>query len=74
VVSLPELIDRHSRDNIATHVVDVLRSYGITHKVGYFTLDNASNNDTAIEEIGKALGFEDNIQGNKTLDAKAYEL
>ncbi|KAJ4077858.1 hypothetical protein NW769_015259, partial [Fusarium oxysporum] len=29
---LPELVDRHSGDNIATHVVEVLRSYGITHK------------------------------------------
>ncbi|OBS17536.1 hypothetical protein FPOA_26348 [Fusarium poae] len=58
VLGLPELVDRHSGDNIATHVVEVLRSYGITHKVGYFTLDNASNNDTAMEEIGKALGFE----------------
>ncbi|KAF6527713.1 hypothetical protein HZS61_008015 [Fusarium oxysporum f. sp. conglutinans] len=104
VLGLPELVDRHSGDNIATHVVEVLRSYGITHKVGYFTVDNASNNDTAMEEIGKALGFEgktrrlrcfghilslavkallfghnseafeDDIQGNKTLDAKAHEL
>ncbi|RKK91315.1 hypothetical protein BFJ70_g17814, partial [Fusarium oxysporum] len=104
VLGLPELVDRHSGDNIATHVVEVLRSYGITHKVGYFTLDNASNNDTAMEEIGKALGFEgktrrlrffghilnlavkallfghnseafeDDIQGNETLDAKAHEL
>ncbi|KAL9567664.1 hypothetical protein ACKAV7_008236 [Fusarium commune] len=102
VLGLPELVDRHSGDNIATHVVEVLRSYGITHKVGYFTLDNASNNDTAMEEIGKALGFkgktrrlccfghilnlavkallfghnseafEDDIQGNETLDAKAH--
>ncbi|GKU15841.1 unnamed protein product, partial [Fusarium langsethiae] len=38
VLGLPELVDRHSGDNIATHVVEVLRSYGITHKVGYFTL------------------------------------
>ncbi|KAF4435092.1 putative AC9 transposase [Fusarium austroafricanum] len=70
----------------------------------FSTLDNASNNDTAMEEIGKALGlegktrrlrcfghilnlavkallfghnseaFEDDIQGNETLDAKAHEL
>ncbi|KAJ0130141.1 Hat family dimerization protein [Fusarium oxysporum f. sp. albedinis] len=58
VLGLHELVDRHSGGNIATHVAEVLRSYGIIHKVGYFTLDNASNNDTAMEEIGKALGFE----------------
>lgn len=57
VLGLPELAERHSGENIAAHVIEVLKSYNITNKVGYFTLDNASNNDTAMEEIGKALGF-----------------
>jgi hypothetical protein len=57
VLGLPELAERHSGGNIAAHVIEVLKSYNITNKVGYFTLDNASNNDTAMEEIGKALGF-----------------
>ncbi|KAJ2971919.1 hypothetical protein NQ176_g7453 [Zarea fungicola] len=57
VLGLPELVDRHSGENIATHIVDILESYDITSKVGYFTLDNASN-DTAMREIGRALGFD----------------
>ncbi|KAG7418779.1 hypothetical protein Forpe1208_v003635 [Fusarium oxysporum f. sp. rapae] len=73
VLGLPELVDRHSGGNIAAHVVEVLRSYGITHKVGYFTLDNASNNDTAMEEIGKALGFEDSLTNLlRSLQLTAY--
>jgi hypothetical protein len=57
VLGLPELAERHSGENIAAHVIEVLESYDIANKVGYFTLDNASNNDTAMEEIGKTLGF-----------------
>jgi hypothetical protein len=57
VLDIPEVIEHHSGDNIAIHVIDVLESYGISQKVGYFTLDNTSNNDTAIEAISKALNF-----------------
>ncbi|OBS15736.1 hypothetical protein FPOA_28127 [Fusarium poae] len=35
----------------------VISSYDIEKKIGYFTVDNASNNDTALAEIGDALGF-----------------
>jgi hypothetical protein len=31
--------------------------YGIGHKIGYTVLNNAENNDTAMEELGKRLGF-----------------
>jgi hypothetical protein len=36
----------------------VLIYYGIGHKIGYAVLDNAKNNDTAMEELGKRLGFD----------------
>lgn len=36
----------------------VLTCYGIGHKIGYAVLDNAENNDTAMEELGKRLGFD----------------
>ena len=36
----------------------VLEDFGISSsQLGYFTLDNASNNDTAIEAIGYKMGF-----------------
>jgi hypothetical protein len=31
--------------------------YGIGYKIGYAVLDNVENNDTAMEELGKRLGF-----------------
>ncbi|KAJ3454556.1 hypothetical protein MRS44_013156 [Fusarium solani] len=43
--------------NIAAEILDIIESYQIQDKVGYFTLDNAKNNDTAMEIIGGELGF-----------------
>ncbi|KAM3561796.1 hypothetical protein ARSEF4850_003029 [Beauveria asiatica] len=57
-IGVPELSSRHSGANIATQILDVIDQYAIRDKVGYFTLDNAENNDTAMDEIGKDLGFD----------------
>jgi hypothetical protein len=58
VLGLPELQVRHTGENIATEVIEILSSYRIEDKVGYFTLDNGSNNDTAMEAIADHFGFE----------------
>jgi hAT family C-terminal dimerisation region len=42
----------HTGVNIASHVKGVIESFEIQHKIGYFVLDNASNNDTAMESLG----------------------
>ncbi|KJZ71327.1 hypothetical protein HIM_09263 [Hirsutella minnesotensis 3608] len=47
----------HRGSNIAAEILDVIEAYGIQDKIGYFTLDNAENNDTAMEIIGAELGF-----------------
>jgi hypothetical protein len=57
VLGVPEVSVRHSGSNIAAQVLDILTAYQITEKVGYFTLDNAENNDTAMGAIGRELGF-----------------
>lgn len=36
-------------------VWSVIRAYGIQNRLGNFTLDNASNNDTALEELAARL-------------------
>ena len=35
----------------------ILKEYGIEKKIGYFTLDNAGNNDTCMQELGLELNF-----------------
>ena len=51
-IALPQLTGAHSGDKIAEVVLTILQNFGIsTRNIGYFVLDNASNNDTAIEAI-----------------------
>jgi hypothetical protein len=58
VLGLPELTESHTGRNIAAEIIKVIREYGIGHKLGYFTLDNASNNDSSMEWIGQEFEFE----------------
>ena len=46
---------RHTGENQAKHFWDIIKTYQITEKIGYFTLDNASINDTALQHIAKYL-------------------
>ena len=48
VLGMPELQTSHTGENIAKEIIDTLLSYKIINKIGYFTLDNASNNNTAM--------------------------
>jgi hypothetical protein len=57
VLGLPELMKRHTGENIAAEMLEIIRSFNIEDKVGYFMLDNAGNNDPAMEIIGRELGF-----------------
>ncbi|KJZ71564.1 hypothetical protein HIM_09033 [Hirsutella minnesotensis 3608] len=57
VLGVPELQIRHRGENIAAKILDILDTYQIREKVGYFTLDNAESNDKAMDIIGGELGF-----------------
>jgi hypothetical protein len=58
VLRVPELVKRHTSDNIAIKIVRLIRAFEISDdKVGYFTLDNAIVNDCAMEEISAAFSF-----------------
>jgi hypothetical protein len=57
-IALPQLMGAHSGDNIAQAVLTVLKDFGISSsQVGYFMLDNASNNDSAIKAIADKIDF-----------------
>lgn len=56
-IALPQLNGAHTGEAIATAVVATLRAYGITSDtLGYFVLDNASNNDTTIAAVAREFG------------------
>ncbi|KAK8076815.1 hypothetical protein PG996_002985 [Apiospora saccharicola] len=58
VLGLPELIERHTGENIAGQIIEIIREYEISDKLGYFILDNAGNNKTSMGELGLEFGFD----------------
>ena len=58
VLGLPALHGQHTGTTIASVVSSTLRLFHIgTEKLGYFVLDNATNNDTAVEAMADEFGF-----------------
>ncbi|KAJ3454092.1 hypothetical protein MRS44_017986 [Fusarium solani] len=58
ILGVPELTVRHFGANIGHEIIEILESYEIPEeKIGYFTLDNAPNNDTAMDTIGERFKF-----------------
>ena len=57
----------HTGEHLATIVLDVLKRYDITDKLGYITTDNAANNSTMSYSLKCklcALGIEWNVDTN----------
>jgi hAT family C-terminal dimerisation region len=63
LLGLRRLRGKHSGENIAEAVVNVVRKYGLTgDQIGWLVLDNASSNDTCVAEILKALNIDDTVE------------
>ncbi|KAG7428544.1 hypothetical protein Forpi1262_v010222 [Fusarium oxysporum f. sp. raphani] len=66
MIGVPEA-HRHFGSTIGGEVLDVLHTLGVSpEKIGYFTLDNAANNDTAMEVIGAELGFDGRLRRGRS--------
>jgi hypothetical protein len=58
-IALPQLIGAYSGERIAKVVSKTLDGFGINpQSVGYFVLDNASNNDSAVAAMARKMGFD----------------
>jgi hypothetical protein len=58
ILGLPKLIERHTGENIVRQIINIVQEYKIGDKIRYFTLDNASNINTLIEELTLEFGFD----------------
>src|SRR5579871_5529360 len=58
LVSLAEIQDSHTGENIAEAVAAIITKFGIQDRLGYFMLDNASNNDTCLKELAQRFNFD----------------
>ncbi|KAF4988755.1 hypothetical protein FDECE_14929 [Fusarium decemcellulare] len=61
VLGLPNVTIAHTGENISAAVTEVLNEFELVanNKIGCFVLDNASSNDSAVEELGATLRWED---------------
>jgi len=57
LLALLEHEGEHSGVKIAEGVAAILRAFQISDRIGYFVLDNASNNSTAIHELAEQFSF-----------------
>jgi hypothetical protein len=55
LLAIRELEKEHTGENIGESVYDVIKDYNIVKNLGYFIMDNASNNDTALEELNSLI-------------------
>lgn len=60
-LGLKEFSVEHTSENIAKVVLNTVKQFGIAKKLGTFTLDNASNNDTAVQHLIQLLKEEFNL-------------
>lgn len=51
VLDICEVLGTHKGRNLAPYILDTLEDWGITNKLGWFVMDNASNNDTMMEKL-----------------------
>jgi hypothetical protein len=59
LLSLPKLYSAHSGDNVALVMLVIMQSFRVdAKKVGYFVLNNAYNNDTAVIALADEYSFE----------------
>jgi hypothetical protein len=57
-INLPQVLGSYDSKTIARVVKRTLSSFSIHPlKLGYFVLDNASNNDTAVTKLSRTYGF-----------------
>ncbi|KAF5137685.1 putative AC transposase [Metarhizium anisopliae] len=61
VLGLPTISVSHTGENISIAVTEVLEEFELIlqNRVGCFILDNAANNDRAVEELGRTLKWRD---------------
>lgn len=53
LLALKELEEKHSGEKMAIIILNVFSTYAIRNKLGYFAMDNATNNDTMVEAIAR---------------------
>ena len=55
LLAIRELNEEHTGENMAEIVYQVAKEYGIVDKLGYFMMDNVTNNNRALKELNSLI-------------------
>jgi hypothetical protein len=55
LLAIRELKEEHTGENIAEKIYAMIKEYDISNKLGYFVMDNAGNNDTALVSLNRRI-------------------
>jgi len=58
LLGLPNIRHSHAGEAMASHVMLTIRTFDIQSRIGYWTSDNGSSNDTCLRKISGALDAE----------------
>jgi hypothetical protein len=62
MLAFREMTNRHNGKAIAANVLAVINDYDLRDKVGFFVLDNASSNNTAVAILRETLQFDPKVR------------
>jgi hypothetical protein len=54
ILALREVSGEHTGENQSEEVLQVVKEYRFASKLGYFMMDNASNNDTLVQSVSES--------------------
>jgi hypothetical protein len=57
LLGLPQIEGRHTGDNLADRVSEIIHEYNFENRIGYFVTDNADNNDTCLDNLAIEFNF-----------------
>jgi hypothetical protein len=55
LLAAKEIDGKHDGENLAKYVLNAIKDYGMASKLGYFQMDNATNNDTLIQHVSGGM-------------------
>lgn len=58
LLALPQHTGSHAGTNIAETISQIIQTFSLEKKLGYFQCDNATNNDTCLQALAKQFGFD----------------
>ncbi|KAJ6437990.1 putative AC transposase [Purpureocillium lavendulum] len=61
LLGFPNLRRSHAGAAMAPHLMRIIRKYNLAHRIGYFTGDNDTKNDTCLRHLAAELSQEDGL-------------